>query len=118
MEIVIENLTVGDCRTALKMSLGSRRAGEHTLRGRFDVRYRFLVSLSAVAAVVAIVSLARQVCLHNRVGNCGDTPGEGAGPITKSAAWEAIQPRLFPSFDVKKFESQAHAYCVEVRREL
>lgn len=68
--------------------------------------------------VVAIVALARQVCLHNRVGYSGETLAEGAGPITKSAAWEAIQSRLFPSFDVKKFESQAHAYCGEVRREL
>lgn len=67
--------------------------------------------------VTAIVALARQVCLHNRVGYCGEGRGD-ATSITKTPAWSVIQGQIFPSFDVRKFEAQAHAYCVEVRREL
>jgi CheY-like chemotaxis protein len=68
------------------------------------------------ADIVAMVSLARHVCLHNKVGYCGDAVGDT--PIAKTPAWQVLQPRLFPSFDEKKFEQQAHAYCVELRKEL
>jgi HD-like signal output (HDOD) protein len=68
--------------------------------------------------LVAMVSLARFVCLHNHVGYCGDTPGDICLPIASTPAWRAIQPRLFPSFDLKKFEQQAHAYCQELKQEL
>lgn len=68
--------------------------------------------------VVAMVSLARHVCLHNHVGYCGDTPGDLCLPIASTPAWRVIQPRLFPSFDLKKFEQQAHAYCLELKQEL
>ncbi|MEO5957673.1 MAG: HDOD domain-containing protein [Opitutaceae bacterium] len=66
--------------------------------------------------LVAMVSLARHVCLHNRVGYCGENAGDL--PIAKTPAWQALQPRLFPSFDLKRFEAQAHAYCVELRQDL
>lgn len=68
--------------------------------------------------IVAIVALARHLCLHNRVGCCGDVPVAPLPPITKTAAWQVLQPQLFPSFDVGKFEAQAHACCVELRDEL
>lgn len=68
--------------------------------------------------VIAMVALARLICVHNRVGYSGEARSETYTAMTKTAAWDAIQSRLFPSFDVKKFEAQAHAYCVEVRREL
>jgi CheY-like chemotaxis protein/HD-like signal output (HDOD) protein len=68
--------------------------------------------------LVAMVSLARHVCLHNRVGHCGDSPGDSCPPIVNTPAWQVLQPRLFPSFDLRKFEAQAHAYCREVRMAL
>lgn len=68
--------------------------------------------------LVAMVSLARHVCLHNRVGHCGDTPGDASPPISSTPAWHVLQPRLFPSFDLRKFEAQAHAYCRELRMSL
>jgi CheY-like chemotaxis protein/HD-like signal output (HDOD) protein len=68
--------------------------------------------------LVAMVSLARHVCLHNHVGYCGDTPNDSCPPIRETAAWRVLQPRLFPSFDLAKFEAQAHAYCLELRQEL
>jgi len=68
--------------------------------------------------VVAIVSLARHVCLVNHVGQCGDTPGDVASPLATTPAWRVIQPRLFPSFDLKKFEHQAHEQCRTLRQDL
>jgi hypothetical protein len=68
--------------------------------------------------VVAMVSLARHVCLHNRVGYCGDTPGDLSLPLASTPAWRAIQPRIFPSFDLRKFEQQAHSFCNELKQEL
>jgi CheY-like chemotaxis protein/HD-like signal output (HDOD) protein len=65
--------------------------------------------------LVAMVSLARHVCLHNRVGHCGDTPTDASPPIANTPAWHVMQSRLFPSFDLRKFEAQAHAYCRELR---
>jgi CheY-like chemotaxis protein/HD-like signal output (HDOD) protein len=68
--------------------------------------------------LIAMVSLARYVCLHNRVGHCGDTPNDSCPPIANTPAWHILQPRLFPSFDLRKFEAQAHAYCRELRMTL
>jgi len=68
--------------------------------------------------LVAIVSLARDVCLHNHVGYCGDTPKDFCPPIEETAAWRVLQGRVFPSFDLGKFEALAHAYCKELKLEL
>jgi len=68
--------------------------------------------------LVAIISLARHVCQRNHVGYCGDTPHDSSPPIGQTAAWQVLQPRLFPSFDLAKFEAQAHAFCLELRKEL
>jgi CheY-like chemotaxis protein/HD-like signal output (HDOD) protein len=68
--------------------------------------------------LVAMVALARHVCLHNRVGHCGDTPNDACPPIVNTQAWQVLHPRLFPSFDLRKFEAQAHAYCRELRMTL
>ncbi len=68
--------------------------------------------------LVAMVSLARHVCLLNRVGYCGDTPGDLSLPLASTAAWRTIQPRIFPSFELRKFEQQAQAFCTELKQEL
>lgn len=68
--------------------------------------------------LVAMVSLARHVCLHNRVGHSPDAPEGPLMPIAQTPAWQVLQSRVFPSFDMKKFEAQAHAYCVELRHQL
>ncbi|WP_158277408.1 HDOD domain-containing protein [Opitutus sp. ER46] len=70
------------------------------------------------AELVAIVALARHICLHNRMGHCGDTPGDSCPPIVSTEAWQVLEQRLFPSFDLRKFEAQAHACCREMRMEL
>jgi DNA-binding response OmpR family regulator/HD-like signal output (HDOD) protein len=68
--------------------------------------------------LVAIVAVARHLCLHAHVGNAGEPLGTGGVPLAATAAWRALEGQLFPSFDVKKFEVQAHAYCLNVRSEL
>lgn len=68
--------------------------------------------------MVAVVSLARHVCLHNHVGYCGDTPKDHCPPVEETAAWRVLQGKVFPSFDLKSFETQAHAYCHELKQTL
>ena len=68
--------------------------------------------------LVAMVSLARHVCLQNHVGYCGDMPPSACPPLSTTPAWSMLQPRLFPSFELKKFEAQAQAYCLALRQEL
>lgn len=68
--------------------------------------------------LVGLVSLARDLCLHNHVGFCGDTPKDTAPPIEDTAAWQVLRPRIFPSFNLKKFESEAHALCLELKQNL
>lgn len=70
------------------------------------------------ADMVAVVSLARHVCLHNHVGYCGDTPKDHCPPVEETAAWRVLQGKVFPSFDLKSFETQAHAYCHELKQTL
>jgi len=58
------------------------------------------------------------ICLHNHVGYGGDTPKDNCPPIAETAAWRVLQDRMFPSFDLKQFEVQAHAYCRELKLSL
>lgn len=70
------------------------------------------------AELVALVSFARTLCLHNHVGYCGDTPKDTAPDTEELPAWSVIRNRVFPSFNLKKFEAEAHAYCTSLRKEL
>lgn len=73
---------------------------------------------TADADLVAMVSLARHICLQARVGNSGEPATGPVSPLASTAAWRVLQPRVFPSFDLKKFEVQAHAFCLTLRTEL
>ena len=70
------------------------------------------------AELVAVVSLARDLCLHNHVGFCGDTPKDSAPPIEETLAWQVLRSRVFPSFNIQKFASQVHAHCLELKQTL
>jgi len=73
---------------------------------------------TADAELVAIVSLARDLCLQNHVGCSGDTPRKHSVPLADTPEWRILSPSVFPSFDLKKFEALAHAQCRELRQEL
>lgn len=70
------------------------------------------------AELVAIVSLAHEICLQNHVGWSGDTPKKHGLPLADTPAWGILGPGVFPSFDLKKFEAEAHAECRKLRQEL
>ena len=70
------------------------------------------------AQLVAIVSLARDLCRQNHVGFGGDTPEAKAIPLEDTTEWALLRGSVFPSFDLKKFEAQVHAECRQLKREL
>jgi HD-like signal output (HDOD) protein/CheY-like chemotaxis protein len=68
--------------------------------------------------LVAIVSIARHICLHNHVGQCGETPKDYGAPIEGTPAWSVLRERVFPSFNLRKFELLAHGFCRDLKQEL
>ena len=70
------------------------------------------------AELVAIVSLARDLCLQNHVGFIGDTPRKYELLLGDTSVWQILSRSVFPSFDLKKFEAEAHAECRALRQEL
>jgi CheY-like chemotaxis protein/HD-like signal output (HDOD) protein len=69
--------------------------------------------------LVAIVSLARDLCRQNRVGWSGDSAHtSGVKPVAESPAWQVLSQRVFPSFNLHKFEAEAHAECRQLKRDL
>ena len=68
--------------------------------------------------LVAIVSLARDLCRHNHVGFCGDTPKDEAVPLEDTPEWRVLRGRVFLNFDLKKFEAQVQNECRQLKREL
>lgn len=73
---------------------------------------------TADADLVAVVSFARALCLHNRVGNSGDSPAERLLPIEETPEWRVLRGSVFPSFNLREFELKAHQHCHELRLEL
>lgn len=68
--------------------------------------------------LVASVSLARDLCRQNRVGWSGDPAAGGVRPIAETPGWQILSQRVFPSFNLHKFEAEAHAECRQLKREL
>jgi CheY-like chemotaxis protein len=68
--------------------------------------------------LVAVVSLARDLCRHNHVGVSGDAPLDQPVPIEETPEWAVLSASLFPSFNLRKFELQVHTDCRELRLEL
>jgi CheY-like chemotaxis protein/HD-like signal output (HDOD) protein len=70
------------------------------------------------AVLVASVSLARDLCRQNRLGWCGERAGAGARSIAETPEWKILSRAIFPSFNLEKFEAEAHAECREIKMEL
>jgi len=121
-------------RTSASLSLAEERYIGCTTREMAD-RFAVRVGLPRVCAsairwvekpeeatedeeVVAIVSLARHVCMVHHIGTSGDTPKDSAVPVIETAAWRVLQPRVFPSFSLQKYERDSYAFCVQLRQEL
>jgi len=70
------------------------------------------------AVLVASVSLARELCRQNHVGWSGDAMTDSVRPIAETPGWAILSQRIFPSFNLEKFEAEAHAECRELKLEL
>lgn len=70
------------------------------------------------AVLVASVSLAHDLCRRNHMGWSGDAEGGPIVPMADTAAWQVLRERVFPSFNLEKFEAEAHAQCRELKLEL
>jgi CheY-like chemotaxis protein/HD-like signal output (HDOD) protein len=68
--------------------------------------------------LVAVVALARQLCIHHHVGFCGDVAKGSVLPIGETDAWKVLQTRVFPSFNLKKFDVEARGFCLNLKQEL
>ncbi len=69
------------------------------------------------AVLVASVSLARDLCRQNRLGWSGERAG-ASRPIAETGEWKILSRGIFPSFNLEKFEAEAHAECREIKLEL
>lgn len=68
--------------------------------------------------LVAVVSLARDLCRHNQVGFSGDKPLNEALPLEETEEWRVLRGCVFPGFKLRNFELQVHAECRELKLEL
>lgn len=70
------------------------------------------------ARLVAVVSLARDLVEHARVGSSGNWRGEDATFMAdRTKAWEVLQDCVFPSFNVREFEHLMLAKCRSLKTE-
>lgn len=96
-------------------------AEKHGLPRRFTNVLRWMhdpEDATEDAELVALVSLARDLCRHNHVGFAGDTPQDNAISLADTPEWRVLRSRVYLNFDLKKFELQAHRECLELKREL
>lgn len=68
--------------------------------------------------LVASIAIARHMCLHAKVGFCGEWAAEVRPPLNTHPAWAVLEPRMFSGFSLRQFEAQTHAFCVRLKHEL
>lgn len=101
--------------------LAVRFCERHPLPERYANVIRWVESPMDAAAdveLVAVVSLARTLCMHHHVGFCGDTPKDACPPVEETPAWEVLRNRVYPSFNLKRFDYDIHPYCLHLKQEL
>jgi CheY-like chemotaxis protein/HD-like signal output (HDOD) protein len=112
----VEKLFLG-CTTAQMAAHFGERAG---LSRRFVNVLRWTddsASATEDKHLIAIISLARDLCRQNEVGTSGDPLVEDATPLEATPEWVILREGLYPSFNLKKFEQQVNAYCKQLRAE-
>jgi CheY-like chemotaxis protein len=112
----VEKLYLGGATTRL----GAHFADRIGLSRRFANVMRWIDDPAAAtedARLVAIISLARALCRHNQVGASGDPILAQSIPLEETAEWQILREGLYPSFNLRKFELQVHAYCGQIRTE-
>lgn len=87
----------------------------------FQSVYRWINNPSEASVdleLVAAVSLARDLCRHNRVGSNGDTPTDVPKSLQNTPEWQVLKRRVYLGFDLKKFERLANSECRTLKLEL
>lgn len=112
----VEQLFLGCTTTELAAHFGARVG----LSQRFVNVLRWIDDPAAAPEdknLVAIISLARDLCQHNQVGASGDPIRAESLPIETTAEWQILRESVYPSFNLQKFESAIHAQCDLLRTE-
>ncbi|HWA25077.1 MAG TPA: HDOD domain-containing protein [Lacunisphaera sp.] len=111
-----EKLFLG-CTTA---DLGAHFAEKFGLGKRFANIIRWIDNPEGAPEenkLVAILSLARDLCHHNRVGASGDPVRAETLTIETTPEWRILRETVYPSFELPKFERAMHAHCDLLRTE-
>lgn len=106
-----------DCTTK---QLGTHFAEKFGLSTKYANVMRWIddpESATEDANLVAIISLSRDLCRHNKVGASGNPPLVEPVPLEETAEWRVLRESVFPSFNLKKFEQQIHADCRQLQLE-
>jgi HD-like signal output (HDOD) protein len=104
---------------ATTSEMAAHFADKHGLPPRFANVMRWVGSPAQAtedAELVAIISLAHALCRNNHVGFCGESPESIS--LEETPEWNILKGSVFPSFDLKKFESQVHSECRQLKHEL
>lgn len=64
--------------------------------------------------LVAIVAIARHMCRFCRVGFSAESDYKEVLPLEHTQLWRVIQRRIFPSFNVGKFQTMVRNKCREI----
>lgn len=105
---------------ATTAEIGGHFAESHGLSPRLARVMRWIDEPARAPAdqvLVAIISLARDLCRHNRVGASGDPMLDHPPPLEETPEWQILREGLYPSFNPRKFELKVHAYCTQIRTE-
>ncbi len=100
--------------------IGGHFALQHGLSSRLANVIRWIddpTQAPADRVLVAIISLARDLCRHNAVGTSGDPPLDHPLPLEETPEWPILGEGLYPSFNLRKFEVKVHAFCGQIRTE-
>lgn len=96
-------------------------ADKQGLPPRFGSVFRWINNPEAATVdeeLVAVVSLARDLCRHNHVGCNGDTVFDEPSALVATPEWQVLSRRVYLNFDMAKFERLAVGECRALKREL
>jgi CRP-like cAMP-binding protein/FixJ family two-component response regulator/HD-like signal output (HDOD) protein len=92
-------------------------AETHCFPSRFKSVVRWVENPEAAAEdvdLVNVVAIARHMCRLCRVGFSGESNYKEVLPLEHTQLWRAIRDRVFPSFQVSKFEALIRSRCREL----
>ncbi|RRJ98059.1 response regulator [Opitutaceae bacterium TAV4] len=68
--------------------------------------------------LVAVVSLARYLCLKYQIGDCGEWAGDLPAKVEETSAWPILNEQVYLGFNWRRFTMQAHLRIQRLKNEL